>query len=305
MSVIGKDLRDPDSFGEDLFAIANRAAELAPIYCQGCASYHWRIPAQRALGVIESLGVDRYKLVSEVREILGPRYLTADEISIVLAGSADTGLLATLAHAVASLSADAVRRTTFLVMDLCATPLHLCMEFAAQQGLVCDVRQGNLLNLSIEQPVDLVVMHGILRFFQLNERTMVVRNATSWLKPQGRIMISNSFEAMSDRESAQKRRDKELTQQRLADAVEQGLLKSPSAMEGFAAEMRHSVKVSMQRDRIFLTLSDLINLAGNAGLIVQNCSFAQISEGDGKLPEKKRIIAVLRPEPTEQVSQKN
>ena len=100
----GPSLLDPVSCGEDLLHNASRVSELAPGHCAGCADYHIRSSAHRCAGIPKGIAFDRPQLTEMIRKIVAERVAATDTtIDIVIPGSADTGILATCAHAAATL----------------------------------------------------------------------------------------------------------------------------------------------------------------------------------------------------------
>ncbi len=82
-------------------------------------------------------GFDRPELIKLIKGILAEKAATAGSIDILIPGSADTGILATAAHAAAVLGQAVLDRCRFTVIDRCPTPLILCSEFGARHHLNC------------------------------------------------------------------------------------------------------------------------------------------------------------------------
>jgi hypothetical protein len=297
MAAPSKNLLDPQTFGEDLFAIANRAAELSTTLCDGCAAYHFRIPAFRAVGSSESLGIDRPKMVEAISQIWKQNYRKNMPFELVIAGSADTGLLATAAHAIALQGEDALGRTHFTVIDRCATPLLLCAEFAAQHGIECSTIQGDLIAVGPAMPAHVVLMHSVLRFFPERERVDFLKHASGWLAPQGVLLISNSYGRQSDEQRCSREKNKEECLHRVEHSIELGQLRAPFPVHDLAATLKQSCMASLDRDRVFIDPSDLEKLAKAAGLGIKYSSLSYAQDLPGVKPRNPRLLAILTPPP--------
>ncbi|MEO6610394.1 MAG: class I SAM-dependent methyltransferase [Aestuariivirga sp.] len=295
MAAPSKNLLDPEICGEDLFAIANRAAELSATMCEGCAAYHFRIPAFRAVGRSESLEKDRPNMVEAITHIWKQRSRKNPTFELVIAGSADTGLLATAAHAVALQGQEALRQTHFTVIDRCGTPLQLCAEFSAQHGLDCSTIQGNLRAVTPAKPADVVVMHSVLRFLSADDRVKFLQHASRWLAPEGVFLISNSYGSQSDQQRSLREKTKDENLQRVEQAIESELLRAPFPASELATALRESAMASLDRDRVFLDPSDLPQLAEAAGLGIKHSSFSHPPDLPGQNLRSPRLLAVLAP----------
>jgi hypothetical protein len=169
-------------------------AELAPALCSGCADYHLRFVLTRFASPGKGVAVDRPLLVKRVQQILADVACRQDgPLDIVIAGAADTGILATCAHATAVMCASLHSRCRFIVLDRCRSPLALCDEFAKRHGLTVRSVQADLVAGSEEFAADLVVSHSFLRFIDRAQQIALLKRFGTWLKPRGRIMISQSL----------------------------------------------------------------------------------------------------------------
>jgi hypothetical protein len=186
-------LSDRERCGEDLIANAQQTIRFAPVLCRDCRSYHlrhtlWRVVSPRT----SSTRSDRSEMIDLVAGIVGGvAAASPDPIRIVVAGAADTGILATCAHAVASLGPAIARRVAYTVIDLCMTPLSLCESFARQHRLPVELHSADLCNMAITIPADLVVLHSVLSYLPRSEQQQTLRTLKSWLKPEGSMLVSN------------------------------------------------------------------------------------------------------------------
>ena len=90
-------LLDPATCGEDIARMASRMTEIAPALCSDCAAYHIRFAVTRCVAPKKGIAMDRPHIIRHLQQILVDRMRgSGDTIEIVIAGSSDTGLLATL-----------------------------------------------------------------------------------------------------------------------------------------------------------------------------------------------------------------
>ena len=301
MTTPAKNLRDPETFGEDLIAIANRAAEICNANCDGCSTNHWRVTAQRAVGLPESLATDRSQIVDSVRG-LWKQPVPGHKFEIVIAGAADTGLLATMAHAIAILAPDALSQTHFTVVDRCRTPLLLCAEFSALHDIDCSTVAGDLRMATPERTCNLVFMHSVLRFFPSEERILFLQRARSWLAPGGHLLISNSFGRQDENQRAAKIERNEASSLRVEHAVASGLLRSPVPLDQLHRAQQTAAMSAVDRDRVFTDLHDLERMAEAAGFGITAVDFIRAPDLKPSVSGRLRLLATLRPTETDGVA---
>jgi hypothetical protein len=295
MPTPSKNLRDPETFGEDLFAIANRAAELSQVHCKGCGGYHWRVPARRAVGLPESLSSDRMEIVSKIQEFSKQHFRTYRHLEIIIAGAADTGLLATAAHAVATANVGERNDTHYTIIDQCQTPLQLCLEFSAMHGLDCSIIQDNLVAAMPPKPADIILMHSVLRFFSASERIQLLRRATHWIAPHGRLLISNTYGIQSTIQRSARVARKEESSRRIEQAVIQGLLQAPVPLGDLRGMLETLAGASLDRERVFKDAVDLEHLAKATGWEVQQLALTNLPDSPTANELTQRLLAVLVP----------
>lgn len=191
---VAPSLLDPTACGEDMAHLASRMSELAPALCEGCAAYHLRFVLTRCATADKSIMVDRPLLVRHVQQILGRRLSrSSDPLDIVIAGAADTGIMATCAHAVAAMSTETLSRCRFAILDRCASPLTLCREFASRHALAARTEQVDLAVINQEFDADVIMVHSLLRFLNRRQQHTLLRKFDTWLKPGGRVVLSQSI----------------------------------------------------------------------------------------------------------------
>jgi hypothetical protein len=178
---------EPSSrFREDLEANLRLAEALAPTYCAGCSGYHLA-RVRRRLKSPAPDALDRSEMVQVLRDWLAAhRASPAEPVDILIAGSADTNLLATCAEAASD--AEGVRYT---VVDRCRTPLALCEAFARQHRLEVQTRQFDMGAPDEAFAADVIVVHSLLRFLPGSAHLAAMVALRRWLKPGGAIVFSH------------------------------------------------------------------------------------------------------------------
>ena len=287
-------LLDPVTCGEDLVQSAARVSELAPIHCAGCSDYHIRTSAQRAV-IFKGISHDRPWLIELIREFLARAIDSASTINIVIPGSADTGILATCAHAAAVLGRQTLDRCRFTVIDRCPTPLLLCQEFAARLGLVLCTCEGDLLPLSTKFDADLIVVHSLFRFFEHADQVVLLNRFGGWLRPDGQIIVSNSLRSGSEADKAA-----ELHKRRAADLAIRGMLasgelKTLETAEEVQARLERSMNDGLDRPGDIRSLADASRLFAQTNLRelsleILNCTI-EVAPND--IIPRQRLLAVL------------
>lgn len=289
-------LLDPLSCGEDLVQNANRVAELAPSLCLGCADYHIRRAVQRAAGVGLSVAHDRAKIIRLIIDFLTtfpPGEQTP--ISIVIPGSADTGILSTCAHAAASLGLAMLNRCRFTVIDRCPTPLTLCREFADRYGISLETCQGDLNSPAFSFEAELVVVHSLLRFIAPDSQVTLMGMLGSRLSRRGRIIFSNAIRSGDSSETRGETRKHEFVNRLVDQLVESNTLNIRESRQDLRSRLRRSMEEGFARPGEIRTPDEAIILFEKAGLKVINQETIQneIELGPSNTISRQRFLAVL------------
>lgn len=155
------------------------SAEAALAYCTDCLDYHLVRPYQLASGW--PLGPERDKVV------FGPMLhrLTPSNGRILIAGSADAGLLAF------ALDADGDLNPTIIVADRCEAPLAVCRRYAAKRGASIETVTADLVMSPPPGPFDVIVAHLILRFIPPKLRVEFLRGLAEQLRPGGTLILAH------------------------------------------------------------------------------------------------------------------
>ena len=126
-----------------------------------------------------------------MKGIIAEKTAKAGSIDILIPGSADTGILATAAHAAAALGQAVLDRCRITVIDRCPTPLILCREFGVRHRLNVETLQSDLTATSHHFEADLIVVHSVFRFIGRADHVAFLNKLGSWLNASGRLIISN------------------------------------------------------------------------------------------------------------------
>lgn len=285
-------LLDSISCGENLFQNVARVSELAPDHCAGCANYHIRFVAHRYTGIPKGIALDRPHLIDLIRTCIKERTAASNpSIEIVISGSADTGILATCAHAAATLGAASLNRCRFTVLDRCPTPLILCQEFAAGHQLSLRTSQVDLHNLSQHYDADLIVAHSIFRFINQSDQVTVLNKFGSWLRPGGRLIVSNSLKLGAEAEF----RKRTAANKAIEKILESGVLRTREPPEMIMKRLNRSINDSEGRPGEIQSLADARELFTRSQLrevSLQGVTGKIVLAADDVI-QRNRVLAVL------------
>lgn len=164
-------------YDEDLEQLAADAYALAEKLCGDCRNFHSLWPYLR---LAQSSGGD----VGEplIAEVLA-RLLAAGNQKVLIAGCADTGLLAMVARA-------SPNANDITVLDRCQTPLELCRDYARRKALAISTICLDLVELSDGPEYDVVFAHALLQFIPPHHRLEVLSRIRCALRPGGRLVIA-------------------------------------------------------------------------------------------------------------------
>jgi hypothetical protein len=199
VSVAG--IADPATCGEDVAGNLRRMISIAPAHCPDCADYHItnaavrlldRAPWKRARpALLDALA----PLLAEV----GAR--GSAPIDVVIAGSADTAVLSTSGHAAWAAGDGIFRRTRFTVLDRCPSPLVLCDDYGARNGLRVHTEAVDLTSTAKAFPADIIVVHHLLPFVAEDQVAGLLRRLGGWLKEGGRLVLWHDVAPRGDEEA--------------------------------------------------------------------------------------------------------
>jgi SAM-dependent methyltransferase len=281
-------ISDPGSCGEDLDENLRLVARLAPVHCQDCDGYHLRYAIVRTLRGEIGVNDDRDQLVSLVRaQMVDTPLRSKPVVDVLIAGAADTGILATCAHALQKASGETGPAARFSVVDICETPLALCRLFARRHRLDITTTCANLIEPANTFSADIIVLHSVLTHLPVEFHEGLLRNLSRWLSPHGRIVFSNRL-----RYPRSHRRNVTL------ETIDELQAKRGKKLPLSAAE----VAAALDHDRVpaheYTSAEDLRSLFERAGLtaeteLVVDATVARHMPTSGKDPLKRRYIAAL------------
>lgn len=289
-------LLDPASCGENLTRNVVRVSELAPDHCMGCADYHIRAAVQRGFGAAKGIAHDRPHLIQLLAGIIGERAAASNSaINIVIPGSADTGVLATCAHAAARHGPEILSRCRFTVLDRCPTPLLLCQEFASRHRISLETRQTDLLTTSRRFEADLIVVHSLFRFISHEEQVALLNRLGAWLIPGGRMIISTALRTGEAAENLAERRKRTLANQKFREILANGSLKMREPAKQILARLERSMDDSEGRAGEIHSLMEARTLFAKSRLreISAQCLTWNIELAPGETMRRDRVLALL------------
>jgi SAM-dependent methyltransferase len=278
---LSEDLR----FTEDLQQLAAEACDIARRLCSSCENFHLLWPYLR-LAKASGGDVDE----PHFRAALN-RLLSGCGQKILIAGAADTGLLAVVARAASS-------DPKIVVVDRCETPLELCRRFADRWSLPIKTLQMDLTDFDVGSAFDVVVVHSLLQFIPADRRVDVLSRLRQSLRPGGRLLLV--FRTSARIEGSLLREYRETYSKSLIERVEEMNIPLPERREDFRrrvdeySEERRTREGAHQNSAI---VEQLIEAAGfsieELNLIEANHStpFRQLT---AKI-NKQRFLMVAKP----------
>lgn len=268
-------LFDPLTCGEDLLQNAARISELAPDHCVGCADYHIRSAAHRCAPIPKGIGFDRPELIGLITRLIAEKADSGGTIEVLIPGSADTGILATAAHAAAAMGQGMLDRCRFTVIDRCPTPLILCQEFGERFHLNVDPVKGDLIANSLDFAADLIVVHSVFRFIASADQVAFLKSLGNWLKESGHLIISNRLRPDEAAEADSEFRKRSVANAFFEERLAEGAVKTREPPQIVLARLRRAVHDGEDRPGEFQSLEDVRELIAQSQL--QEVSLKQLS----------------------------
>jgi SAM-dependent methyltransferase len=251
---------DNHRYTEDLAQLAAAQYRLADQYCDICRNYHAVYPYLRLARTI-----DRSEPPAA-----GPEFAALTELfgagwrRVLIAGAADTGLLALTARAAAESNLDV------FVLDRCRTPLELCRQFAQRWSLTATILHQDLTTLDIAAGFDVVFASVVLRFIAAERHADVLARLCRALRPHGRLVhvvhVSPSITgeaAGEDRDGYSKRTVAELMR---------GNIPLPDSSEHFVRRLNEYVREFESREGALGSVEQILALHCQAGFEVASCT---------------------------------
>lgn len=284
----GRAMTSGPPYHEDLPHIAAEGFELANRLCRGCGQLHALWPYIR-LARATSAGLED---ASSLLQSALSRLIAAGRRRVLVAGSADTGLLALVARAGAGHPLDIV------VLDRCETPLELCRRLAQRWSLPIATLHEDLNALDRPATFDVVLVYGTLHFIAPDRRAEVLARMRRSLRPDGRLVL---------RVNASRRIAGDLTEEGrdgYADWVPDELSRIgvplPEPPEAFRERLRLHAMSREHREGAFGTPEEIRALLVAAGLVTSEWLelgvklSAPVQEFVAKTG-KRRFLAIAEP----------
>ena len=288
-------LTDPASCGEDLAYNAQRFSALAPQFCPGCADYHIRVALHRYARTRAIL--DRPELIRLVSKVIADEAARTERtIEIVIAGSADTAMLATAAHAAAMLGAETLKRCRFTVIDRCRTPLLVCEEFAAQHRITFRAHHGDVMSAVPPGAADMIITHSVFRFIPHADQPAVLRRLGSWLTKDGRLVLSNRI--LFDDDGAEAKgeiRKRTAANKATEEALGNGRLRLAEPPGATLGRLERAIGDDKGRPGEFRSLDEVRTVIRQSGLaeISLESLVWEFAIAPGDVMRRRRVLAVL------------
>ena len=211
---------------------------------------------------------------------------------MLIAGSADSGILALVARAAAD------RGANIAVLDICETPLELSRRFAARWSLPIETIRQDLRDLQIERRFDIVLVHGTLHFISADRRLDVLKRLQRAIRPGGRlVLLFNTGHAVA---AGLARESRTGYANWVADELNRLNVSLPESEAAFRARLEGHSRRREAREGAFAEPGEVEALLKAAGFNVDHCSeigvkLARPVESFIAKISKRRFLAVAEP----------
>jgi ubiquinone/menaquinone biosynthesis C-methylase UbiE len=278
---LSKDLR----FTEDLRQLAAEACDVARRLCGSCKNFHLLWPYLR---IAKASGGD----VDEplFRAALN-RLLSGCGQKVLIAGAADTGLLAVVARAASS-------GPEIVVLDRCGAPLELCRRFANRWSLPIETLQMDLMELNVGSRFAVVVVHSLLQFIPTDRRVDVLSRLRRSLRPDGRLLIV--FRTSKRIEGSLLREYRETYSKSLIKSLDKMKIPLPERREDFRRRVDKYSEERRTREGAHQNRSDVEQLIEAAGFSIEELTLIEANQSTpfrqltAKI-DKQRFLMVAKP----------
>jgi hypothetical protein len=249
-------------YNEDLPRLAAESFALSERWCRSCGRMHALWPYIRLARA--STGVEAG--ASHLQCLMAA--LIADgRRSVLIAGAADTGLLALVARASAG------RDPRIVVLDRCGTPLELCRRQAQRWSIPVDTMLTDLRKLEVggpgsqSGPFDLVLVHGTLHFIAAQHRVDVLVRLRRSLGSEGRLLLL--FNASRPIDDALRSESRGEYADWVIDELERIAVPLPEPREEFRARLHRHAEQREDREGVFAAPEDVEALLAGAGFTLR------------------------------------
>jgi SAM-dependent methyltransferase len=270
---------DRSGFDEDLARLAAESFELSKSLCRACGQVHALWPYIRLARA--STGVEAPS--SHLRSVL-TGLIAEGRRRVLIAGAADTGLLALLARAGADAGCDA----DIAVLDRCEAPLALCRRWAARASQRIVTLQQDLRDLDEAQRFDLVLVHGTLHFIAAAERADVLARLGRSLAYGGRLVLLFNTSAPVVGDLTRLGRDSYADW--VLDELTRMTVALPEPRDAFRARLIDHAAERENREGAFGVPEDVNSLLSTAGFTLQE----RVEVGVQTAGAVQRFLAKIR-----------
>jgi SAM-dependent methyltransferase len=274
-------------YTENLPQLAAQAYELSGRLCGTCSDLHALWPYIRLSRASTGIEVQASQLETQLGELFA-RGLS----DVLIAGSADTGLLALVARAGAD------QALSITVLDICETPLELCRRFAKSQSLPIETARQDLLDLDSERRFDVVLVHGTLQFIAADYRADALVRMRRAIRPGGRlVLLFNTSRAVAGefaRESRAGYADWVIDELKRLDVA------LPDTEAAFRARLTAHARRREQREGAFAGAEGVESLLEAADFKIDSCTEINVKAASpvdsfhAKI-SKRRFMAIAEP----------
>ena len=271
-------------FIEDLRQLAAQASIIARRRCGSCTNFHMLWPYLR-LAKASGGDVDEPFFRTALERMLSVR-----DQKVLIAGAADTGLLAVVARA--------ATRSKIIVVDRCETPLELCRKFAERWFLQVETVHSDLMNLDVGSIADLVIAHSLLQFIPADRRVDVLSRLRRSLRPGGRLLIV--FRTSSRIEGNLLQEYRETYSNNLIKELEAINIPLPERREDFRRRVDDYSEERRAREGAHHTRADVEQMIRDAGFAIEELTAieaklsAPFRDFNAKI-DKRRFLIIAKP----------
>lgn len=283
----------PVALTEPLERNAETAWRLAPDLCArasddapGCAWYHGAYPTLRLLGLVAS--PERHgRFFADALT----RCAQAGDARVLVAGAADTAMLALVLTAWARVGAE----PQVEMLDRCTTPLALCRDYAERAGTKLETRLLDLLDpRAQEQPAqsfDLICTHSLLAMLAPEVRPRAVAAWRAQLRLGGRVVSTLRIDPHGANPDAARARS-------AASELRARALESTARLRGVSfatpGEIADAAETYALRQPAWPAASpdELVALLAEGGFAIERLDLVDVP---GRLPASGASAGVARP----------
>jgi SAM-dependent methyltransferase len=246
------DLRTIEAAHEDLPGLAKLSFRLSTGCQPACRDYHATWTYRRIIGSVGGLEADRAALLPLIRAIGS----APDTRRWLLAGSADAGLIATVAAGLAQ-----PETAELTLIDRCPTPLAVCTAYAQAAGLRLETHAADLLDFQPPKPFDVIIAHSVLGFFAPERQRDLLAHLKRGLRADGHFVLCTRWGSLAPDPEAREQR----VLKALAAALAKGAFRLPEPRADFERRLCRDCGHVDDRSHIPATAEDCADLLSAAG----------------------------------------